>query len=215
MNLAVLCLQGSLLLAVAVYGFFGPLDMMRWYFLAQAVYTAATFGSRIAGFDMHSSIFTTIYILATAMMLGMGVLITFVYALEHTATTWLFFGGVLVSLLFLWANVHGQSPQTAAGWIHVVEGASLMGMGAVLGLTSPFLNPWEFKPTFTLAMMWVFLGVFRQGYRLHWDWTTANDWIPWFTTAACLLFVAWTIRASPKLQEVPAPLKALSRSSGR
>jgi hypothetical protein len=210
-----LSFQGAVLLGVAIYGFLGPVGLFRWYFFAQAVYTVATFGPLIYGVDLHSPLFTVLYIAVTVMMLGMGIFLTLVYALQHTTTTFLFLAGIFISIALLWVNINGQQPHSAADWIYVIEGASLMGMGLVLGITAPFLYGWEFKSTFTLAMMWIFLGVFRQEYRLHYEWKFANQYAPWFVTVACLLFVAWTIRSNPVPQALPVPWKPPSRSSGR
>jgi hypothetical protein len=199
MSLYLFCFQGTVLLGLAIYCFCSPcLAMLKHYFAAQGVYTAALFILRINGVPLESNLFAIVYALATVMMLFYGLAITMLWALDHRATGTLFFVGAVVTALFCWLNLRGQPPSEICGWIYILEGSWLIGQGTVLGFTAFFLLPWEILPALILSFLWVFLGLFRQGYRLHWGqpaWDWANDWLPWGATSAALLLMGLILRS--------------------
>jgi hypothetical protein len=159
------------------------------------------------GVSLDSREFTIVYALATVMMLRFGVFIVLLYALNKRTTGLLFLLGVFVTGALCWVNLKGQPPQGIAGWIYILEGTVLMGMGAVVGLTAPFILLWERGPAYTFSFLWIFLSVFRQLYRLNVHqptWRLANDWLPWLATVSSLLCIGILIRSEFNPLAVPS-----------
>jgi hypothetical protein len=188
MSVEYICLQGFVLLMIALYGATTPQtpSLLRTYFIVQALYAVFLFGAQLF-VSRSSSLFHVLYALFTSAMLSVVCAIAIAFAARHERTFTVLFVALLVSAAPSWMAVEESRPHNLAGWVHIAEGATLLSMGLLAGMSAPFLYWAHRKVAVTLATMWVLLGMFREGYWLHWSsapWSLLDEWVPWLVTVA-------------------------------
>jgi hypothetical protein len=194
--------QSATLLAIAIYGTLAPKtsSMLRSYFITQGFYVIALFGAQLF-IDRNNQAFAILYVLFTALMLWWVAIISFIYAICHPSPLTLILGGLLIGVMPAAFSAHYQMPWEMHGWIQLIEGSFLIGAGLICGMSAPFLHWANRKIALTLSVMWVLLGVFREGYRMHWyrrPWEIANDWLPWLITCVGMGVTAYLMHRYSK-----------------
>jgi hypothetical protein len=203
----ILFFQSAVLLIIAFYGLAAQTSsLLRAYFLTQGFYVVAVFGTRaFVGYD--APLFAQVYMLMTLAMLFFVLWLTVCYAVSHPAPLYLLALGLAFAAVPGGATLLYNLPHNLAGWINEIEGAFLLGCGIVTGMSAIFLHRGERKIATALSFLWLFLGAFRQGYRMHWyqdDWELANVWMPWASTALAMGYVAWQMHVGERFTKQPA-----------
>jgi len=186
MPIEVVAFQSGTLLLIALYGTLTPKtsSALRSYFISQGFYVIGTFGAQLF-MDRNNQTFATVYTCFTILMLWWVGIISMLNAICHPKTLLLISAGILISALPALMSIREKTPTELHGWIQLLEGSFLVGMGLITGMSAPFLYWANRKIALTLAVMWIVLGIFREGYRMHWGnraWDLSDDWLPWAVT---------------------------------
>ena len=188
MRIEFICLQGFVLLMIAIYGATTPKTpaLLRNYFITQGFYAAFVIGAQLF-VTRSAALYHALYIGMTIVMLFWVCAIAVIFSARHEKTWLILFVALLVAAAPSWMAAHENPPRKFAEWILIGEGATLLAMGLLAGMSAPFLYWAHRKVAVTLAAMWVLLGMFREGYWLHWSsesWRVLDDWFPWIITCA-------------------------------
>lgn len=198
MDLQLLCLQAVILLAIGAYGALTPrtASLLRGYFLTQVGYVVVLFGAQMF-VGLESKTFAVLYAVMTLAMLGWVFALSTSCILCHDHPIKIFVTGLAFGILPAWFSIYERWPHSLAGWIYVLESSVLFGFGLVSGLCAPYMHWANRKVYLTLAVMWIVLGVFRQGFRLHVEsktWLDMNLWFPWAVTCLGMGYSATLMR---------------------